>query len=461
MRTGLISSALLLATLAIPRAAAACSCIVSGPECQAYWKTDAVFDATVLRITPIGRVETIGGREVTLGEKLVTLQVHRAWKGAQPGEIDVVTSSGGGMCGYDFKEGQRYLVFAHQGRAGGRLGVSSCSLTQPFDGTGRAADFLASLQRPAAGARVFGTVRTWYRTFDYTRPRNESPTETTVRLIGAGRDVSTKSSGGKYEFAGLPEGSYRVEIEVPAGHRTYGPTREVALPNTRACAEETFSLTAAGRIVGRLLGSDGSVVGEVRVEVTSPEARPDSVRGMPMQSARTDEHGFFELTELPPGRYIVGLNLAGSPNRYNPYLRTVYPGAGLEPQVIALALGQTIDLGTWQIPPPVPFVRVAGIVIRADGTPVADVWVGALDRTGDAENKPRSAGSATSGPDGTFVLQLRQGRTYTFTARPRQGKPFRIKAPQLELQESPRNVIQIVIDDGANHAPTPDPRPPF
>ena len=38
---------LLLVFLLAPREAAACSCMASGPACQAFWNTDAVFDATV------------------------------------------------------------------------------------------------------------------------------------------------------------------------------------------------------------------------------------------------------------------------------------------------------------------------------------------------------------------------------------------------------------------------------
>jgi hypothetical protein len=42
-----------LGCLAIPPVAYACSCVYQGPACQAYWTTDAVFDATVTRIERI------------------------------------------------------------------------------------------------------------------------------------------------------------------------------------------------------------------------------------------------------------------------------------------------------------------------------------------------------------------------------------------------------------------------
>ena len=97
----------------VVRSAFACSCVLPGPACQAYWNTSAVFDATVIRISPVERTESIGDREFTYSDKIVTLTVHKAWKGAQPGPLEVHTSGNGASCGYDFKEGQRYLVFAH------------------------------------------------------------------------------------------------------------------------------------------------------------------------------------------------------------------------------------------------------------------------------------------------------------------------------------------------------------
>src|ERR1041384_8296798 len=45
------SLAFLVAALAA-RDARACSCILSGPPCQAYFQVDAVFAATVRAITP-------------------------------------------------------------------------------------------------------------------------------------------------------------------------------------------------------------------------------------------------------------------------------------------------------------------------------------------------------------------------------------------------------------------------
>jgi len=60
-----------------------------------------------------------------------TLRVSEVWKGPQRETLEVSTAGGpaaGAACGYPFKEGQVYLVFADEGKQG--LQVDSCGGTQ-------------------------------------------------------------------------------------------------------------------------------------------------------------------------------------------------------------------------------------------------------------------------------------------------------------------------------------------
>jgi hypothetical protein len=427
-----------------PRAATACSCMSSGPACQAYWTTEAVFDATVLQIIPLNPAGPPPLGELRFADKIVKLDVRQSWKGVETGPLEITTGPEGGGCGFSFKEGGRYLVFAHRGRLDGRLQASICSLTQEFNGSGAAADFLASLSAPTRGGRIFGTVRTAQRVFDPERPRTEAATETLVRLSGGGQERTTTSAGGRYEFTGLSEGPYRVEVLVPDGHTVYSASREVQIPDRRACAEENYSLSPAGRIAGRLVGPDGRGLSRIHVETTSPDVRSHPLYGLAIASATTDTEGYFEIDALPPGRYVIGVNLKDLPSEYNPYARTVYPGGTAQPHIVTLSLGQTVDLGTWQMPPPLAVVRITGMVTWNDGSPAVGVYVGVSDRTGNPVERARGAGGATSGQGGRFVLEVRQGRTYTFTASDRQSGQLPVSAPRLEIGAAPEPV-RIVI----------------
>src|SRR5215208_2818363 len=107
--------------------ALACSCMMSGPPCQATWTADAVFVATVVSITPIDHV-SLGA---PYQSRLVKVNVERAFIGAASGLLEIVTGMGGGDCGYDFKVGVKYLVYAHKSDTS-ILTAGICSRTQPL-----------------------------------------------------------------------------------------------------------------------------------------------------------------------------------------------------------------------------------------------------------------------------------------------------------------------------------------
>ncbi len=425
------------------RAADACSCMVSGPPCQAFWGADAVLDATVVSITPPARTDRITERDFELRNNAVELDVHHAYKGAGAGPMVVSTYPDGAGCGYDFKVGKRYLIFARPGRDG-RLTVSLCSATQEYDGRGPAAEFLASLQAPPKGGRVFGTVKTSARSLA-TGETSPAPAVVGVRLAGSDGVRATRSTGGRFEFTGLVPGTYSLEVDAPQGYASSYSARQVQIQDSRGCAEENFAFAPAGRITGQLIGPDGRPLGRLAVEVASPEARPHADYGLSTQSTRSDPDGRFELAGLPPGRYLLGVNLRDLPSAFNPYARTVYPGGDQDPHIIELTLGQAVDVGTWYMPPPLPVVRVSGIVVRADGTPVPNVWVSAVDITGNPVERARGAGGAQATAEGHFTLELRRGRVYTFLVRGERSEILRISAPRIETRPEVVGLVKIVV----------------
>ena len=78
----------------------ACSCEPSGPPCQAYFNSDAVFVATVRSI----EVRAVAHERIEgmITRKLVRLSIERAARGVQGSEIEVWTGMFEGDCGYGF-----------------------------------------------------------------------------------------------------------------------------------------------------------------------------------------------------------------------------------------------------------------------------------------------------------------------------------------------------------------------
>jgi carboxypeptidase family protein len=374
---------------------------------------------------------------------MVTLDVRQSWKGVDTSAIEVVTNPGGGSCGFDFKIGHRYLVFAERRLTDDRLSVSICNLTREFDGTGDIADFLASLSLRSKGGRVFGKIELSSRSFR-PGPYKPTPFAVPVRLIGNDRDLTTNATGGRFEFSALPPGAYQVEVTIPPGYSTWRTWQQAEIKDARGCAQTDFTVTPAGRITGRLVDKTGRAVSGVQVEITAHDATIHPEYGLASAVSRTDGSGYFDVENLPPGRYIAGVNLRDLPNQWNPYPRIVYPGQNEPAHLIELTLGQVVDLGQFMLPPPLSVVDVSGFVTWQDGTPAAGVYVSAWDVTGNPVERARGAGGSTAGRDGRFVIKLREGREYTFVARAGHGPLMRVSAPRIVAGQDAQPVRVII-----------------
>lgn len=108
---------LLVAALPGARTAAACSCMVPPPPHEALDQAAAVFVGTVVSVA----------LEEGSGYYVVRLRVGQRLKGPQAAELTVRTPSSSAACGYYFREGKAYLIYAHEAEGG--LGVSLCSRT--------------------------------------------------------------------------------------------------------------------------------------------------------------------------------------------------------------------------------------------------------------------------------------------------------------------------------------------
>ncbi len=122
MQSGLKSSLILLllgvAFLAIQSlpVAHACQCLGPGPVYYVFQHSDVVFAGTVVSIdwnlsTPI------------------TFAVSHVWKGPSAATLRLHTSTSESSCGFTFREGEKYLVYAWWN---GQLSTGLCSGTKPL-----------------------------------------------------------------------------------------------------------------------------------------------------------------------------------------------------------------------------------------------------------------------------------------------------------------------------------------
>lgn len=123
--------------MAPPCATGACSCATPRDVPSALRTADAVFTGEVVSVRTI----SVGRGDMRRQVKRVRLWVNLSWKGVDNGSISVITGMGDADCGFDFRRGESYLVFAS--RADGGLNTGICGRT-------------AELARAAADVRALG-----------------------------------------------------------------------------------------------------------------------------------------------------------------------------------------------------------------------------------------------------------------------------------------------------------------
>lgn len=106
----------------LPDCASACSCGGGGSKEEivewALSHPGAVFSGEVVEVDKGSQISN------------VALRVNEVWKGPQQETIQVSTPSYGAACGYPFKKGQEYLIYAYKKE--GPFKVDLCSQTKPL-----------------------------------------------------------------------------------------------------------------------------------------------------------------------------------------------------------------------------------------------------------------------------------------------------------------------------------------
>src|SRR5438067_5218582 len=205
-------AALSLALALCPRAATACSCASSGPPCQGYFQVDAVFVGTARSISTVE-----GTPDSAYQRRTVAFAVERAFRGVPGTAADVATGMGGGDCGYDFKVGERYLVYAYRNARSG-LAASICSRTRPIAKAEEDLQYLETLPPSGTGARVYGVVTHWERNLATGDGHKYGPVPFVhVQLRGELAALESESDEqGRYAIAGIPPGTYDLQAIPPA-----------------------------------------------------------------------------------------------------------------------------------------------------------------------------------------------------------------------------------------------------
>ena len=121
---------LLAASLAFgAEAGLACTCVPPKGPAEEFELAAAVFSGKVVEVRKHRR-----GGDMFAGVEAV-MRVQRVWKGVRAETVSVFTASHSAACGYGFKEGRTYLVYAYKD-AQGRLSTGICGRTRRLKNAG-------------------------------------------------------------------------------------------------------------------------------------------------------------------------------------------------------------------------------------------------------------------------------------------------------------------------------------
>ena len=408
----------------------ACSCMPDRPVCEAFGEASAVFVGRV-----VGAAERKTSKDYETGKQVVydvgaiRFEVEEAFGGVRARRrVTIHSGTGGGDCGYWFRRGRRYLIYANEYE--GKLYTNICTRTRPLEAADEDLAFLRDLPPRGTGARLYGVVARP----PYTQPRPEEAkleglvgVKVVVEGPGGSRRELFTDAEGRYELTNLKPGAYKVSAELPPQYYRHVRGDDATTIADRGCAEVSFAAVPNGVVSGRVVSAEGEPVRKAEVALLRADAEgPLGLGDEAGKDYMDDAEGRFEIGQIPPGEYVLGVNLTAAPTSESPYPPTFYPGVTerAEASVIKLGLGEKAPDLLLRLPPPLGERGVSGVVVWPDGTPAAgaEVYLTASHRPG---YNATGWGNQTDA-EGRFTLRGFDGLTYFVQANaPRHpSKPY-------------------------------------
>lgn len=419
--------------------AAACSCAGQGKPCGAYGDAFTIFVGTVTFSTTTKVKEA--GYEFT--KRLVRLHVDRPLKNMEVSDVEIMTGWGDADCGFGFRLGGQYLVYAYADE-NKRLETSICTRTRPVSDAAADLEYINGLSQAPPGGTIFAEVglRRWnreVREYDYPWPPVK---DVKILIEGSNKQFEAKTNAeGKYSISGLPPGTYKVRIDPPEGMSTDNLETEVKVPD-RGCSTAYFLIETDSRITGKVLDAQGMPAADVLLELV-PVTREV---GLHPSFERTDKEGRFVWKLVKPNRYYLGVRIFGSAGAtYVPYPQTYYPGVKDKSQatVITITEGQRIELAELILPARFIERTLNGIVVDADGTPVAGAVVWLKERQYQDSDMPYRRETDS---EGRFSYPVYEGIKYELNANVDvDGKRVKLSDPFEIVIASNQEPIKLVL----------------
>jgi hypothetical protein len=283
---GIFSLPLLLAVFIIsPTTATACSCANEPPPCEAFTEATAIFVGKVIGAAQQNEVVNKNGSKTIYDVGSIRFAVQEAFVGIKGTEATIQSGTGGGDCGYWFRRGETYLIYAY-GELD-NLSTNICTRTRLITVAEEDLIFLRSLPSRGVGGTLYGLVKQYAGDLEH-GPSNLVGPMAGIKVIIESEnnrfEVITDNEG-KYRLPGLPPGSYDVRIELHQNlaarseydavdrFGSYSGHKKIKVYD-RGCTQNNFTVQSDGRVGGSITDAAGKPVKDVKVDlvlVDSPD----------------------------------------------------------------------------------------------------------------------------------------------------------------------------------------------
>jgi hypothetical protein len=347
----------------------ACSCRESKPPCGGINKTSIVFSGEVLDVTvhPEERTEAFKDNMPFIGVK-AQVKVLEAFSNLTAKNLIVETGTGGGDCGFDFKAGEKYLIYAYEFK--GRIITTICSRTKALSKAQNDVEILRELKaKQPVKSRIFGNT-TILKSEDSDSVDSLPKVKITAKNE-AGKTFTTETdSAGNYRIIGLPAGTYKIQATYKSNF-TKEAQIQIKPKSGEQCAEENFYFGEGGRITGKVVDGDGKPIARLRVIAMRLVFSEGKETEWTSYDGYTDENGKYEIEGLPNGKYYLGFNFFEPIEKDFPFPPTFYPQVNTKQEAARISVTDELSLDGYDfvVNSKLPPRLVTGIVTLLDGKP--------------------------------------------------------------------------------------------
>jgi hypothetical protein len=364
-------SSVLILFLASLQVWASCPGIYQHPPCAEFWRADAVFTATA---TKVEYKQTNPDFAYESKPKIVTLTIEERFRGIEEKEVVLDLND----CGFDFKQGEKYLVYARRNRDNNKLDIRTrTSRTQPLAEAAEDLQYIRSVLRGEKQPSLVGTVGQMtadVKTNLLDKPRFGSnllglifygKPAPGIKVFAEGKEQTYETlsdATGFYQFFDLPDGKYKIRADFPPYFSLKEVETEVKTTN-RSCALGYLGANRKGLIIGKIFDANGNPIKGVYVSLIPADAAQSEIftekyddYSFPWAVSVTLENGEYGFAALPAGNYYIVINRAERERKYGSEAaqklpRLFYPGVqNLEKAaVISLKEGEQLKGKDFQL----------------------------------------------------------------------------------------------------------------